>query len=368
MPGQVKEANHAQRGDYEMTATTQMEGLAFPKDLLSLGELEPTNLDEILRLAEVFKQERNSGRFSHQVPASSLALIFEKPSTRTRVSFEVGMFELGGHAVVLNSRDMQISRGETIEDTARTLSQFCQGIAARVYSHETLVRFSKAVDIPIINALSDLYHPCQTLADLQTIREFKGDLRGVKIAWIGDGDNVCNSLLLGASLAGMNMSVACPRKYAPLNEAMLVSRKMAEGTGSEIIVTEEPLEALDKADVVVTDTFVSMGQDDEKSKRLEEFIPKYQVNDALMSRAKPNAIFMHCLPAHRGEEVSPSVIDGPQSVVWNEAQNRLHSQKAVLYMWRKSGSPRINRELTGRIEALTKDAPAVGGAPRGRAI
>ncbi len=304
---------------------------SFSKDLLSLDELSSSEFRSILHLAEILKAERAQRKFVHQIPGTSLALLFEKPSTRTRVSFEVGMFELGGHAVVLNSKEMQISRGETPEDTARVLSGFCQAIAARVYSHETLERFSTASNIPVINALSDLYHPCQALADFLTMKQIKKKLKGLDIAWIGDGNNVCNSLLIGAALSGANMTVACPKKYGPLPQALDKAKNQSQFSGSRIEVIQSPQEAARNADVVVTDTFVSMGEDQEKEHRLDDFLPEYQVNDSLMALAKPDAIFMHCLPAHRGEEVTSSVIDGLQSVVWQEAENRLHTQKALLY-------------------------------------
>lgn len=313
--------------------TTQASDLrsGFSKDLLSLDELSSSEFRSILHLAEILKNERQQRKFVHQAPGTSLALLFEKPSTRTRVSFEVAMFELGGHAVVLNSKEMQLSRGETPEDTARILSTFCQAIAARVFSHETLERFSRGSSVPVINALSDRYHPCQTLADFMTIKQFKKKLKGVNIAWIGDGNNVCNSLLIGAALSGSNVTVACPKNHAPLDEALAKANYHASFSGSQISVIESAKEAAKNADVVVTDTFVSMGEDAEKEQRLEEFLPDYQVNDELMSLAKSDAIFMHCLPAHRGEEVTASLIDGPQSVVWQEAENRLHTQKALLY-------------------------------------
>ncbi len=314
-----------------MTTQASELGSDFSKDLLTLDELSPSEFRSLLDLSEILKNERQQRKFLHQTPGSSLAILFEKPSTRTRVSFEVGMFELGGHAVVLNSKELQLSRGETPEDTAKVLSVFCQAIAARVYSHETLERFSKGSNVPVINALSNLYHPCQALADFLTIKEFKKKLRGLAIAWIGDGNNVCNSLLIGAALSGANFTVACPEKYRPLPEALDKARYLSRSSGSQISIIESPREAVIGADVVVTDTFVSMGEDGEKEERLREFLPEYQVNDELMSLAKPDAIFMHCLPAHRGEEVSSSVIDGPQSVVWQEAENRLHTQKALLY-------------------------------------
>ena len=307
-------------------------------DILSLGELTPSEFRSLLDLSEVFRSERRAHRFTHQIPGTSLALLFEKPSTRTRVSFEVAMFELGGHAVVLSTKDMQASRGESPEDTARALSRFCHGIAARVNSHDTLVTFARNASIPVINALSDLYHPCQTVADILTIRQYKRRLKGLKIAWIGDGNNVCNSLLIGAALCGMNMTVGCPRGYEPLEDAISTATSLAEVTGSRIEIIHDAKESARDADAVVTDTFVSMGNDQEREERLKIFLPGYQVNEELMSVAREDAIFLHCLPAHRGEEVTASVIDGPQSVVWQEAENRLHGQKALLYTLMKKYS------------------------------
>jgi ornithine carbamoyltransferase len=323
--------------------TTQASELrsGFSKDLLSLGELSPSEFQSVLQMAEILKNERQQRKFVHQAPGTSLALIFEKPSTRTRVSFEVAMYELGGHAVVLNSKEMQLSRGETPEDTGKVLSLFCHAIAARVYSHETLERLSSGSIVPVINALSNLYHPCQTLADFLTIKQFKKKLKGITIAWVGDGNNVCNSLLIGAALSGANITVACPRKYSPLPEALDRAGYHANFTGSQIAVTESPREAVKNADVIVTDTFVSMGEEDEKEEKLKLFLPEFQVNEDLLSLTKEDAIFMHCLPAHRGEEVTDSVIDGPQSVVWQEAENRLHTQKALLYsLLRRSKGPK----------------------------
>jgi len=243
--------------------TTQASDLhsSFSKDLLSLDELSSSEFRSILHLAEILKTERAQRKFVHQIPGTSLALLFEKPSTRTRVSFEVGMFELGGHAVVLNSRDMQVSRGETPEDTARVLSVFCQAIAARVNSHETLEKFSAASNIPVINALSDLYHPCQALADFLTMKQIKKKLKGLDITWIGDGNNVCNSLLIGAALSGANMTVACPKKYSPLPHALDKANNQSRFSGSRIEVVESAKEAARNADVIMTDTFVSMGED-----------------------------------------------------------------------------------------------------------
>jgi ornithine carbamoyltransferase len=327
-----------------MTAhiASQTESGKFPKDLLTLGELNSEEFVGLLDLSDIFKAERDGRNFLHQIEGTSLALIFEKPSTRTRVSFEVAMFELGGLAVVLDSRNMQLARGETLEDTARALSQFCHGIAARVLSHNTLVTFSENAPIPVINALSDLYHPCQVLADFQTIRNFKRNLKGLEIAWVGDGNNVCNSLLIGASLSGSNLTVACPIKYAPLDQALEIARDKSKTTGNEIRLTTDAKEAVTNADVVITDTFVSMGEEEEKEERISAFLPEYQVNEDLMALAKKDAIFMHCLPAHRGEEVVNEVIDGSQSVVWQEAQNRLHAQKALLYTLLKQSKSRAS--------------------------
>lgn len=314
-----------------MTTYSTEHPTGFTKDLLSLSELTASEFKAILDLSDTFKAERSQGKFNHQVPGTSLALIFERPSTRTRVSFEVGMFELGGHAVVLNTSDMQSSRGETTEDTGRVLSRYCQAIAARVASHRTLEDLAKAAAVPVINALSDKYHPCQSIADVLTLRQYKKKLKGLKLAWVGDGNNVCNSLLIAASLVGADITVASPKNHEPLQEAVSIARHQAEFSNSIIEIGESPTEAVDGADAVFTDTFVSMGEDKEKSERIKTFLPKYQVNDSLMALAKPDAIFLHCLPAHRGQEVTASVIDGSHSVVWQEAENRLHVQKAVLY-------------------------------------
>lgn len=329
MPGEDEE--EAKRSHTKVTSYSAESPSGFTKDLLSLAELTPPEFKAILDLADTLKVERQQGRFNHQVPGTSLALMFERPSTRTRVSFEVGMFELGGHAVVLNSSDMQSSRGETVEDTGRVLSRYCQAIAARVVSHHTLELLAKASSIPVINALSDKYHPCQSIADVLTLRQYKKKLKGLKLAWVGDGNNVCNSLLIAASLVSADITVASPKKYQPMPEAISIARHQAEFNDSIVEIVESPVEALEGADAVFTDTFVSMGEDKEKSDRVKAFLPKYQVNEELMSIAKPDAIFLHCLPAHRGQEVTSSIIDGSHSVVWQEAENRLHTEKAILY-------------------------------------
>lgn len=250
-------------------------------------------------------------------------MIFQKPSTRTRVSFEIGMSQLGGHAVNLSSNDMQLSRGESVEDTAKTLSRYTDCIMARVYDHDLLEKLSQHATVPVINGLSDTFHPCQILADFMTIKEKKKNLKGIKIAWIGDGNNVCNSMIYGAALSGAVMSIATPKGFEPDKKTVKEAQKL-----TDIELTSDPIKATNGADVVVTDTYSSIHNNDPK--RIKKFLPKYQVNSALMKSAKKDAIFMHCLPAKRDQEVTSSVIDGKQSVVWDEAENRLHTQKALL--------------------------------------
>jgi ornithine carbamoyltransferase len=298
-------------------------------NLLTGGEFTPSGQAHLLDLALKFKQER--GRLGTTLlRGKNIALIFEKPSTRTRLSFQVAIQELGGFSIVMNSSELQLGRGETIEDTARVLSRQVDAVMARVNKHDEVVRLANASTVPVTNGLSDLYHPTQILADLLTLIEKKGHMKGRKVAWIGDGDNVCNSWLLGAALGGVDFRAATPPKYTPLAEAVSKAKEIASDTGAEITLLEDPIEAVKGADCVMTDTFVSMGFDEEKAQRLRAFIPKYQVTGKLMSHAKKDAIFMHCLPAHRGDEVLPEVIDGPQSVVWDEAENRLHAVKALL--------------------------------------
>jgi ornithine carbamoyltransferase len=255
----------------------------------------------------------------------SLAMIFEKPSTRTRVSFEVAMTELGGHALYLNYADLQLGRSETICDTASVLSRYVHVIMARVYRHETVRELARCADIPVINALSDMEHPCQLLADLLTIRERKGDLKDLRIAWIGDGNNVCNSLMLGSAITGMNLSVACPAGYEP--DAGMVAR--ANELGSGVLITDDPIEAASGADVLYTDVWVSMGDEKEEEERLRDF-SGFQINSDLLGHAKSDCIVLHCLPAHRGQEISAEVLDGEHSVVMDQAENRLHAKKALL--------------------------------------
>jgi len=292
------------------------------KDLLTLAELTPKEFTQLIDYSIKLKKELKNGN-KPLLKNKTLTMIFQKPSTRTRVSFEVGMYQLGGHAINLSSNDMQLSRGESIEDTAKTLSRYTDCIMARVYDHSLLEKLSLFSSIPVINGLSDAFHPCQILADFMTIKEKKGKFKGLKIAWIGDGNNVCNSMIYGCALADVKLSIATPKGFEPDKIALKESKKLID-----IELTTDPLKAAKNADVVVTDTYTSIHNNDPK--RIKKFLPKYQVNQTLMNHAKNNAIFMHCLPAKRDHEVSSSVIDGLQSVVWDEAENRLHTQKALL--------------------------------------
>ena len=293
------------------------------KHILTLDELDSKEIEHLLELAIELKKQQKKGNEKPVLQGKTLAMIFEKPSTRTRVSFEVGMLQLGGHAITLSSDNLQTSRGETISDTAKALSRYVDVIMARVYEHETLEKLAEHATVPIINGLSDSYHPCQILADLMTIKEHKKNLKKIKIAWIGDGNNVCNSLILGCSKLNIKISVATPDGFEPSNIAVSTAK-----LHTEIEITNDPSKAVEDADVVMTDTFVSI-HNDEKD-RLEKFLPKFQVNSDLMKKAKKDAIFLHCLPAKRDQEVTGDVIDGSQSVVWDEAENRLHIQKALL--------------------------------------
>ena len=291
--------------------------------LISAADLTHEEMHNLLDLAARMKEGRDS--YMDALKGMSLAMIFEKPSTRTRVSFEVAMTELGGHALYLNYADLQLGRSETICDTASVLSRYVHAIMARVYRHETVSELARCADIPVINALSDMEHPCQLLADLLTIRERKGDLKDLRIAWIGDGNNVCNSLILGSAITGMNLAVACPAGYEP--DEGVVAR--ANELGSEVFITDDPVEAASGADILYTDVWVSMGDEKEEEKRLRDF-SGFQINSDLLSHAKSDCIVLHCLPAHRGQEISAEVLDGAHSVVLDQAENRLHAQKALL--------------------------------------
>lgn len=300
------------------------------KDVLSIMDLAPNEILSILKLASRLKKESKLKMPDSILKGKVLGMIFEKPSTRTRVSFETGMHQLGGSVIYLSTNEIQLARGESIEDTARSLSLYLDCIVARVYSHADMERLARYASVPVINGLSDTFHPCQILADLLTIQEHKGKLKGLKITWVGDGNNVCNDLLLGCARTGIDVVAACPSGYEPPEHIVKLGKEEGRKTGSEINITQDPISATRNADVVVTDTFISIGQDGEKEIRARAFLPRYQVNSELMKLAKSDAIFMHCLPATRGQEVTSDVIDGKASVVWEEAENRLHVQKALM--------------------------------------
>jgi ornithine carbamoyltransferase len=292
------------------------------RHFLSLMDLSPDELRKLLKRAGELKAMLRAGQVHEPLKNKVLAMLFEKSSTRTRVSFEAGMAQLGGHAMFLSPRDTQLGRGEPIEDTARVLSSMVDVIMVRTFEHEKITRLASHSRVPVINGLTDWVHPCQLLADMQTWLEHRGDMRGKTAAWIGDGNNMCNSYINAARQLDFKLNIACPEGYDPDSELL----KLA---GDRVQILRDPRDACRDADLVVTDVWASMGQEEEQKIRAQVFA-NYQVNSALMALAKKDALFMHCLPAHRGEEVSADVIDGPQSVVWDEAENRLHAQKALL--------------------------------------
>lgn len=300
------------------------------KDFLSLAELSSDEILFLIDEAIKLKQMQKNGEQHPFLKGKVLGMIFEKSSTRTRVSFEVGMYQLGGQAIFLSNRDIQLGRGETIYDTAKVLSRYVDGLMIRTFAHSTVEAFAKYSSVPVINGLTDLHHPTQVLADLQTIYEHKRRLEGLKMCFIGDGNNnMAHSLIEGAVKVGMDISIASPEGFMPNEKVVKNAQTVANNTGSTIQISVDPQQMIVGADVVVTDVFTSMGQEDETEERLQVFTP-YQVNDELCKHAKNDYIFLHCLPAHRGEEVTASIIDGPHSVVFDEAENRLHAQKAIL--------------------------------------
>ncbi len=294
------------------------------RDFLTLWDLSKEEIDSLLKRA----LELKAGKDASKCPliGRSIGLIFEKASTRTRVSFETGIYQLGGQPVYMNSKEIQLGRGETIADTAKTLSRYLSAIAIRTYEHTRIEEFASNATVPVINALTDLHHPCQALADLMTILEKKGKLKGIRLAYIGDGNNVANSLIEAASRMEINLAIACPEGYEPNADVL---EKARENAKSEIIILREPREAAGMADVIYTDVWVSMGREKEADDRKKKF-KNYQINSALLACAKKDTIVMHCLPAHRGEEITDEIIDGPHSVVFDQAENRLHAQKALL--------------------------------------
>jgi len=299
--------------------------LATSRTLLSVADLDPDGVRDLIERAESLKQ----GETPPHLSGKAIALLFEKPSLRTRVSFDVAMWQLGGHAIYLSPADVGLGKRESVSDVARTLSRYVQAIVARTSSHQTLEFLAEEAGVPVINALSDQEHPCQALGDLLTITEKKGPLPGLKVAFVGDGNNVALSLLLAASLVGMHISIASPPSYSLTSDEVEKAEALARQSGSRISLVTEPREAVQGADVVYTDVWTSMGQEDEAHKRRLAFA-QYQVNPHLLAAAKPGALFMHPLPAHHGEEISEGMLDHPQSAVFDQAENRLHIQKAIL--------------------------------------
>jgi ornithine carbamoyltransferase len=292
------------------------------RHFLTLNDLSPTELKTLIQRAMELKASLRAGEIYEPMKNKVLGMIFEKSSTRTRVSFESGTAQFGGHAIFLSPRDTQLGRGEPIEDSARVMSRMVDMIMIRTYEHEKLERFAMHSRVPVINALTNEYHPCQLLADMQTYAEHRGDIAGKRVAWIGDGNNMCHSYIIAAKQFGFQLQIASPAGYLPHEEILASGNGHAE-------LADSPQSAVTGADLVVTDVWASMGQEEEQQAR-EAAFAQYQVNAQLMALANDDALFMHCLPAHRGEEVSAEVIDGPQSVVWDEAENRLHSQKALM--------------------------------------
>ena len=292
------------------------------RHFLSLRDLGREEIERLLDRASELKAMQRRGDRHRPLIGKTLAMIFEKSSTRTRVSFEAGMAQLGGHALFLSPRDTQLGRGEPIEDTARVLSRMVDAVMIRTFAHATLERFAMHSCVPVINGLSDDVHPCQLLADLQTWREHRGPVQGKTVAWIGDGNNMCHSWINAAALLDFRLRIACPEGYEP-------QARFVEAAAGHVEILRDPLAAAKDADLVTTDVWASMGQEEEQARRAAAFAP-YRVDAKVMAAAAPDALFMHCLPAHRGEEVTAEVIDGPQSVVWDEAENRLHAQKALL--------------------------------------
>jgi ornithine carbamoyltransferase len=295
------------------------------RDFISVLDADPHDLTLLLDSAARVKRVRGGAGDRRILAGKCLAMVFEKASTRTRVSFEVGMEELGGHAIFLNPNDLQLGRGEEIRDTARVLSRYVAGVMIRAFKHGTIEEFARYSTIPVINGLSDREHPCQILGDLLTLREHFGSTDGLSVAWIGDGNNVCHSLILAAAMAGLDLSVASPARYRP-DQGIV---EAARAAGAKIQVTADPREAARDADALYTDVWVSMGEEAEREERLAAF-RGYTIDTNLLSIASPDAVVLHCLPAHRGEEITGEVLEGPQSIVWDQAENRLHTEKALL--------------------------------------
>jgi ornithine carbamoyltransferase len=313
----------------ERRTTQRIQPADYAKDLLDVGTMPRDQVEGLLRLAVDLKAKQQRGLAHSLLPGKTLGLLFQKPSTRTRVSFEAGMNQLGGHTIALPMADIQLSRGESVADTARVLSRYLDGIVVRTYDHATAQEWAAEASMPVINGLTDLSHPCQALSDLLTIQEKKKRFTGVKLAYVGDGNNVANSLIEIAAKTGMAIALGCPAGYQPDQHVVDRARVEAASTGASIEIVEDPRVAVKEADIVYTDVWISMGREREHARRLKALAP-YQLNGRLLQRAKPDAIVMHCLPAHRGEEITAEVLDGPQSMIFDQAENRLHMQKAIL--------------------------------------
>jgi ornithine carbamoyltransferase len=299
------------------------------RDLLSLQDLTAHEILELIKRGQSLKTHSGPVLEREPLRGKTLGLLFEKSSTRTRVSFETAMYQLGGHAIYLSMGDLQVKRGETISDTARVLSRYLDGLVIRTFTQDTLMEWACSATIPIINGLTDLHHPCQALGDLLTLYERFGVLKGMKLAYVGDGNNVAHSLIEGAAKVGMTIHLACPKAYEPDPNIVSAAQRESKRAGGSIELFRDPYKAATGADVLYTDVWVSMGKERETRRRLKLLKP-YQINNRLLAAAKPNAVVMHCLPAHRGQEITSEIMDGPQSIVWDQAENRLHIQKAIL--------------------------------------
>ncbi len=299
------------------------------RDLLSLQDLTTHEVLDLISRGRTFKGEPESTLNRAPLRGKTLGLLFEKASTRTRVSFEVAMSHLGGHSIFLSMEDLQVRRGETIADTARVLSRYLDGLVIRTFGQDTLIQWGQSATIPVINGLTDLHHPCQALGDLLTLQERFGTLKGLKLAYVGDGNNMAHSLIEGAVKVGMTISLSCPKGYGPDPGIVKAAQQEARRTGGSVELAKDPQKAASGVDVLYTDVWVSMGKERE-AKRRQKLLKPYQVNAKLLAMAKPHAVVMHCLPAHRGQEITAEVMDGPRSIVWDQAENRLHIQKAIL--------------------------------------
>ncbi|MBU5673871.1 ornithine carbamoyltransferase [Paenibacillus sp. MSJ-6] len=312
-----------------MTENKPLKNSLSGRDLLELDDYTSEEIRYLLDLAIDIKTKQKAGEVYQPLKGKTIGLIFEKSSTRTRVSFEVGMFQLGGHALFLSKNDIQLGRGETIADTAGVMSRYLDGIMIRTFGHDKVVDLARYASIPVINGLSDLAHPCQVLADYQTLLEHKGKLDGLKLAYVGDGNNMAHSLMIGGAKLGVHVSIASPEGYEPDPQVVAAAQAIAKETGAVIEVVRDPKAAVQHADAIYSDVWASMGFEEEQKAR-ELAFASYQVDEELASHAKPDYVFMHCLPAHRGEEVSEGVIDGPHSIIFDQAENRLHAQKALM--------------------------------------